>query len=132
MRCSVIECARCKRFLPGLLFESCDGGTLATCEPCRGYIVKSNKNRRRRNRSLVDGILRRSRCADCDTADWRVLEFDHLRDKEHNVSDMGGSSRSEAAIMAEIEKCEVVCANCHRIRTYERRRFERLERAFSA
>ena len=58
-------------------------------------------------------------CSDCAETDPMVLEFDHLRDKRFNI----GSAlpyRNWESILAEIEKCEVVCANCHRRRTANR------------
>jgi hypothetical protein len=58
-------------------------------------------------------------CHDCGETDPLVLEFDHLRDKRFNI----GSAlpyRNWESILAEIEKCEVVCANCHRRRTGRR------------
>ncbi len=59
-------------------------------------------------------------CSDCGEADPVVLEFDHLRDKEFDVA-QALPYRGWASILAEIEKCEVVCANCHRRRTARRR-----------
>ena len=51
-----------------------------------------------------------------------VLEFDLVRgEKRGNVSDMSHQSFSIKTIQLEIEKCEIRCANCHRIATYERR-----------
>jgi hypothetical protein len=58
-------------------------------------------------------------CADCSEDDPVVLEFDPLGDKAFNI----GQSlpyRAWASILAEIAKCEVVCANCHRRRTARR------------
>jgi hypothetical protein len=52
---------------------------------------------------------------DCGEDDIVVLEFDHLRDKRHNVSAM--TTELWHHIEAEIAKCEVVCANCHKRRT---------------
>ena len=46
-----------------------------------------------------------------------VLEFDHLRDKRFNIG-AALPYRNWAELLAEIEKCEVVCANCHRRRTF--------------
>jgi len=46
-----------------------------------------------------------------------VLQFDHLGDKERNVSSMLSGSWSGSAIEMEIAKCQVRCANCHRLRT---------------
>ena len=58
-------------------------------------------------------------CADCGVTDYRVLDFDHLRDKEFQISTKARIWSWER-LQPEIEKCEVVCSNCHRIRTFER------------
>jgi hypothetical protein len=63
-------------------------------------------------------------CCDCGETDPLVLEFDHLRDKEFDVSHSLPFRRWET-ILAEIAKCEVVCANCHRRRTARRAGFVR-------
>lgn len=58
-------------------------------------------------------------CADCGETDPLVLEFDHLGDKLFNIGEAMIDRRWED-ILNEIEKCEVVCANCHRRRTHRR------------
>lgn len=58
-------------------------------------------------------------CVDCGESDPLVLEFDHLRDKTFNIA-RAMPDRGWDSILAEIEKCEVVCANCHRRRTLRR------------
>ena len=65
-------------------------------------------------------IKEASGCTDCGQKNHIVLDFDHLKDKKYNVSRMIHDGFSWAAIKKEIAKCEVVCANCHRIRTYSR------------
>jgi hypothetical protein len=55
-------------------------------------------------------------CADCGECDPLVLEFDHRGDKEFNIGSVF-PYRNWASILAEIAKCDVVCANCHRRRT---------------
>jgi predicted HNH restriction endonuclease len=45
--------------------------------------------------------------------------------KKSNVSDMANQSYSFKTIQEEIDKCEVRCANCHRIVTHERRQEEK-------
>jgi hypothetical protein len=52
---------------------------------------------------------------------FEALQFDHLRDKVGNVSEMVARGFSLERLKKEIEKCQVVCANCHAIRTYNRR-----------
>tara|TARA_B110001452_G_scaffold90736_2_gene74683 strand:+ start:113 stop:508 length:396 start_codon:yes stop_codon:yes gene_type:complete len=58
-------------------------------------------------------------CVDCKITDWRVLEFDHVKgEKKGNIGDMKSSSFK--IIKEEIRKCEVRCANCHRIKTFHK------------
>jgi len=50
-----------------------------------------------------------------------VMDFDHVRGaKVSDVSAMARDGRPYEVVLAEIEKCDVVCANCHRIRTHDR------------
>lgn len=61
-------------------------------------------------------------CADCGRRfPPCVMQFDH-RDpatKKYVVSQM--RTRAHATILAEVAKCDIVCTNCHRDRTYRRR-----------
>ena len=59
-------------------------------------------------------------CADCKGCyPYYVMDFDHIRGKKlKGISQMGTAGRS--LLLAEIAKCDVVCANCHRIRTFRR------------
>lgn len=75
---------------------------------------------RKRNREFLNGYLSSHPCVDCGFSDIRALEFDHVRgEKEHNVSNMVNRAYSIESLQVEIDKCEVRCANCHRIRTHE-------------
>ena len=78
-----------------------------------------SKNKKEYKRRLSK-IKEDSGCVDCGITNHIVLDFDHLRDKKYNVSRMIHDGFSWKAILKEISKCEVVCANCHRIRTYNR------------
>jgi hypothetical protein len=106
------------------------------CRPCRANYGRAHyeANRRRyiaqakaqkqklmleRTSWLID-YFRLNPCSDCGEADPIVLEFDHLRNKTFAIGP-ALSQRSWKSILAEIEKCEVVCANCHRRRTARRR-----------
>ncbi len=60
-------------------------------------------------------------CVDCGQKDVRVLDFDHVRGKKsEHVVRLAGVGYSWSIIEAEIAKCEVRCANCHRIKTGEK------------
>jgi hypothetical protein len=61
-------------------------------------------------------------CADCGESNPVVLEFDHVRGrKKAAISDMPRQGYSISAIRAEISKCVVRCANCHRKKTHKER-----------
>lgn len=78
-------------------------------------IIKDNQKK------LTEYLLQHP-CVDCGQADIRVLEFDHVQgNKSGNISRMIGDGFSWPTIVAEIAKCEVRCANCHRIRECEKR-----------
>ncbi len=58
-------------------------------------------------------------CNRCGNKDFRVLQFHHSNsDKEFNISSKVGS-RPLSSLMKEIDKCEVLCANCHFIEHYK-------------
>lgn len=59
-------------------------------------------------------------CVDCGERDPIVLEFDHQGDKLFSIGSQI-RERTWEAILNEIAKCEVVCANCHRRRTARQR-----------
>jgi len=68
--------------------------------------------------------LKGTTCTDCKgTFHPCQLDFDHLGDKSFVIGDKKYQV-GEAKLRAEIAKCEIVCSNCHRLRT-----FHRLEKA---
>jgi hypothetical protein len=72
-------------------------------------------------RSLIATIKLDQGCADCGyDADPVALQFDHLPgfEKRRKVGAM--MQHSIEAILDEIDKCEVVCSNCHAVRTWRR------------
>ena len=74
-------------------------------------------SRTRAQRYVWDYLLSHP-CVDCPEADPVVLEFDHVRGvKVNNVAVMIHKNVPLWRIQAEIEKCEVRCANCHRRKT---------------
>lgn len=56
------------------------------------------------------------------TFPYYVMDFDHRPDevKLFNIAEYARLKPSMAQLEAEIAKCDVICSNCHRIRTYER------------
>lgn len=134
------KCIRCSREKPVTAFawrEKVKGRRFAHCRACQAkyhrkhyeenramYIAKASA---RTNRILEERwklmleYLRDNPCVDCGESDPVVLEFDHLQDKEFDISS-GLRNRSWVSVLVELEKCEVVCGNCHRRRTSRRGR----------
>lgn len=98
-------------------------GHLSWCKPCISARYAVGRSiRAKRDRAYMQQIKVERGCADCGyNAHPSALDFDHLPGavKRYRLCTMSGMRR--ALIDAEIAKCEVVCANCHRIRTHERR-----------
>jgi len=73
-----------------------------------------------RTQRFVYEYLKEHPCIDCGETNPIKLEFDHVRgEKKCHVSSLM-RQRTVIKIKTEIEKCEVVCANCHRVRTMTR------------
>lgn len=134
-------CTRCVEALPAAAFPPKARGSSRLQSWCRACFARYNAARYAANRESEILRLRRNRvraraasrqrlfeylsehpCVDCGLADTEVLEFDHLRDKRVDVSVMVQRGSSWRAVLDEIAKCEVRCANCHRRKTGERRR----------
>lgn len=63
-------------------------------------------------------------CIKCDENHPGCLDFHH-RDpnvKDDQIADMVANKRTKKAILEEIEKCDVLCSNCHRKLHYEERK----------
>ena len=84
------------------------------------------KKRRAQLKSMVNEI-KSSGCVDCGGIFHPVaMDFDHVRGtKKHTISWMVYHNTGWDKIQKEIDKCEIRCSNCHRIKTYE----EQLQRA---
>ena len=110
-------------------------GLQVYCKSCRAvidherYLRQHGARTRRRvfaaNRANANWMreLKSGRpCADCGrTFPPEVMQWDHLPGtrKLGNLS-THFRGRSRAAILEELAKCELVCANCHAMRTFER------------
>lgn len=105
-------------------------GRSGRCTKCRNTRRKQSleldnkrlRKRRRegtkRNKDYIWGVLRENACVDCGEDDPLVLEFDHQRDKKHSVSYLLRHGTTPLKdIKAEVAKCVVRCANCHRRKT---------------
>lgn len=128
------RCSTCKEWKPLTEFNkrsTSRDGRQWSCRDCNkayhykhharhmAQIVARRKRQTAANQQQLLEYLRAHPCVDCGETDPVVLEFDHVRDKAYDVSRLL-LGYSWARVLREIEKCEVVCANCHRRRTYAR------------
>ena len=139
-------CPRCQQVkLLSFFRPRTSGGSQKTsyCRPCeriynREYyrrvdapkqllrVAKNDVLYRRRNQDMVLEYLSKHPCVDCGESDPVVLEFDHVRGRKlSTVSKLKSSNARWCKVLAEIEKCDVRCVNCHRRRTFEQFNYNR-------
>lgn len=72
-------------------------------------------------RSALSTIKLEQGCTDCGYKDQLApLQFDHVRgEKMFMLAATSGLGVSIERALVEVDKCDVVCANCHAIRTEE-------------
>jgi len=82
---------------------------------------KARDARTIRNKFVRDYKLENSNCSECGISyPPHILDFDHISGiKKAGISQLVRNGTLNQ-IKDEISKCEVVCANCHRHRTYMR------------
>jgi hypothetical protein len=119
-KCDVV-CANCHRLRTRRRHRE----WLASRTPAVSPRIVEKRERWRHAADLLDQ-LRSVPCADCGgTFAQCSMDFDH-RDpaiKVRSVTRMINGSIDR--MMAEVAKCDIVCVNCHRLRTFERRRSKR-------
>jgi hypothetical protein len=94
--------------------------------PCAWRVAEKlppSWRRRLHMQDCNDFIKLTTGCTDCGWAGWaRGLDWDHVRGpKISTISILIANGRPWSEVLVEIGKCELVCSNCHRIRTAERR-----------
>lgn len=135
-RCEMRPCTDCGRKVPSL--KRC-----WICRRCRSNKAKTRNNRsstyrnrlkqylasgysreyrRKQNaqwQSYLDSLKANTPCKDCEISyPHYMMEFDHVRGEK--LGRVSGMKSSKKKMLEELAKCEIVCANCHRRRTFER------------
>jgi hypothetical protein len=93
----------------------------------REYFLNYDKEhapiRRKNRREFIINFKKGKPCADCDKIyPHYVMDFDHLPQFKKEIKiGQHGNYRSEEALLKEFAKCDLVCSNCHRIRTWNRK-----------
>lgn len=116
------HCTTCGEYKPLTEYAKArDGRRAATCKDCKAAYSRDRYMARR------DWLWEQKSkpCMDCGL-EWPpyVMQFDHVPDrgsKLFGVEAHAVSKRTRDEVLAEIAKCDLVCANCHFIRTHDRR-----------
>lgn len=92
------------------------------------YQKKHSPLLRKKRRQFIEDYKKDKPCIDCkNTFAPYVMDFDHLPEftKEFQIGQRG-NYHSKEKLLEEFAKCELVCANCHRIRTWKRQNINKL------
>ena len=136
-------CSKCSEDLPISMFykkSSRSDGLQSHCRDCQKVYKDSYYKRNSKAIIKAVGIGKRKRalkhyrkiindyfaggCVRCKNNDFRVLEFDHVNGKKQSARGTEGvmsfvrEGYSWGRIETEINKCVVLCCNCHKIKTY--------------
>lgn len=136
---SMKRCSKCREVKPETDFYKKGKHLHSKCIPChkayhaswyrehpgRREIVRKAQIKFRRNiRDYIRELKDNKACMDCKISyPHYVLDYDHRpgENKLYNVSNIASRINwNKDKIDQEIAKCDLVCANCHRIRTWKR------------
>lgn len=130
------KCSQCKEYKAFSCFtkhKNKSDGLQTSCSECQKLYAKLRYKREKeeyQSRNIAANAkmdlfinkLKNKPCADCGVcySPW-IMDFDHLDPKTKVASvSMLKRNLNYQKILEEISKCELVCANCHRDRTYKR------------
>lgn len=108
------KCSKCGKELPLTEYYSRGNGKLRSeCKDCHKNYVKG-KYKERKN--IVNDIKISQKCAKCGENRAYVLDFHHKDPsiKDSTIARLTSNSNKLEDIQREIEKCIVLCSNCHR------------------
>lgn len=124
------HCGKCDKNLPISEFgknKARYDGLQSHCKSCRRLInneyyknsevrretVKRNRNKFKLANDIYINNLKKEGCSYCEETEPCTLDFHHLYDKKFNISEKRDRLSTEN-LKKEIEKCILVCSNCHR------------------
>ena len=82
----------------------------------KDYYRSKSGEHKRKIRKEVDKLKEAGSCSVCKKSyPAPVMDYHHLGDKSLEVSHMISNSMSREKVFAEIDKCVLLCANCHRL-----------------
>ena len=131
------RCPKCKKLLPFTQFyrktvkgkksyqsycKQCSKKASLKYQKSHPFFEKLRKqNSKAKSRAWFVEYKKTLKCNKCGEKRWYVLDFHHTdhRNKKYAIGQMVKQRMSQKSILEEIEKCIVLCANCHREYHYE-------------
>jgi len=117
------RCQTCQRVKPltEFYYRAHNNTYFKSCIPCRAKNVAEQK---RKIYDWVDKYKEKKGCCECGIKDKRCLQLHHRDrdDKKSSVAQLIGKGYIFKTVKVEVEKCDVICANCHSIHHYDERR----------
>ena len=85
----------------------------------REYARNGSRRLRKKFSDYIRAFKLKAGCAICGYNEHAcALEFDHIDPSQKLFNVSQGKSHSWSAFLAEIDKCRVLCANCHAVETH--------------
>ena len=121
------HCKEIKKISEFSINNSRKDGHSSTCRGCHRQLrkkhylkhkestLKRNNERRQKNKQHIINYKKNSKCIICGETRWWVLDFHH-RDYSEKTDEVGNMWINYGIdnIVKEIDKCDIICANCHR------------------
>jgi len=124
------RCSCCRLDKPKSEFNKSGSGLQSYCKVCNKERMRQyyQENRQEHiasaisrklatveaNSRLYQEIKSRSKCSLCPEADPACLDFHHVQDKDKQIADGIRCGWKWSRVVKEMEKCVILCANCHR------------------
>ena len=82
--------------------------------------IIASRLKREKKQIWYQNVKKQYHCIICKTKDFRVLEFHH-RDPATKIGGVGNmiTAYPKIKVLEEIQKCDCLCSNCHKILHYE-------------
>lgn len=86
--------------------------------------LKINHEAAKRRRAYLNELKSSTPCTDCGMKyPSECMDFDHT-EKNKSIGVAQSTNHSWKKMLSEVKKCEIVCSNCHRVRTQKRLKLE--------
>lgn len=84
-------------------------------------VMNHTLKNRQKLKDYVGDYLSKNPCVVCGETDPVVLEFDHIQGKDAAIAELIRLNVPLTRLQEEIEKCQVLCCNCHKRKTAKER-----------